>query len=185
MKILIKSAALAFALGLFGAAAYAQSAKLRVDSLDRLEDKALKVVDVALDEKLIGMAARIVAKADPKDPDAEKAAEILAGIKEVYVRSYEFEREGEYLPADVESIRSQVTGPGWSRLVGVRSKRAGENAEVYVLTQGDKMLGLAIIAANPKELTVVNIVGSVDVERLSEIDADILPRVELRRDPKP
>lgn len=185
MKILIKTAILTVALGVCCAAAYGQNPKVQLDSLARLDDKAVQVVDVSLDEKLIGMATKFIRKADPNDEDAKKAAEVLAGIKEIYVRSYEFEREGEYLPADVELIRAQVKGPGWSRLVGVRSKRAGDNAEVYVLMQGDKMLGLTVIAANPKELTVVNIVGSVDVERLSELDGDIVPRIELKRESKP
>ena len=76
-------------------------------------------------------------------------------------------------------------GPGWDRLVGVRSKRDGENAEVYTLTQGDKIVGVAIIAADPKRLTVVNIVGSIDVERLGDLDGDFgVPRVEIKREVK-
>jgi hypothetical protein len=186
MKILLKTAALVLALGACCAAASAQNPKIQIESLGHLEDKASKVVDVSLDEKLMAMAAKLIVKYAKDDDEAKEAAAIIAGIKEVYVRSYEFDTEGQYSPADVENIRAQVKGPGWSRLVGVRSKREGENAEVYLCMPGDKVLGVTIIAANPKELTVVNIVGTVDVERLSELDTHMgIPRIEIKREPKP
>jgi hypothetical protein len=186
MKIARTTLLLVAALAACSAVASAQNAKLRIDALDRLEDKATKVVDVSLDEKLIGMVSRLIKKTNATSDEARKAADLISGIKEIYVRSYEFETEGAYSTADVESIRSQVKGGGWERLVGVRSKKEGENAEVYVLMPADKVLGLAVIAANPKELTVVNIVGSFDLERLSELDGELgVPRLELKRDAKP
>src|SRR5262249_54086355 len=137
----------------------------------------------SLDEKLMGMAAHIIMKAD-HDPDAKKVAEAISGIKGIYVRSYEFENENQYSTSDVEQIRAQVKGPGWSRLVGVRSKHAGENAEVYMLMPADKMLGLVIIAADPKRLTVINIIGTVDIDKLSDIDDDLnIPGIHLKREP--
>jgi hypothetical protein len=186
MKNLFVTTVLFVALGALCVPAAAQGPKLQIDSLARLEDKASKVVDVSLDEKLMGMAARVLRKADPKDDDARKAADALSSIKEIYVRSYEFDTEGQYSPSDVEGIRAQVRGPGWSRLVGVRSKRAGENAEVYMLSEGDKILGLAIIAADPKQLTVVNIVGSIDIDRLTDLDGDFgIPHLEHERSKTP
>lgn len=183
MRSFLTTALIAAALSLCPTAAFGQGPKLQLDSLARLESTATEVVDVSLDEKLMSMAWRFLAKADPKDEDSKRAIEVISGIKEIYVRSYKFDAENSYAPADLEMLRSQVKGQGWSRLAGIRNKRDGENAEVYLLTQGDKMLGLAIIAANPKELTVVNIVGSVDVERLSDLDGDFgIPRIELKRD---
>jgi hypothetical protein len=185
MKIIVKTIAILIAISAVAAVAAAQGPKLRIDSLDRLEDKAVKVVDISLDEKLMGLATRVLKKAETNDPDARKVIEAIAGVKEIYVRSYEFDTEGAYLPADVDAIRSQVQGQGWSRLVGVRSKRAGENAEVFMLSQGQQVVGLAIIVANPKEFTVVNIIGSIDVDRLSELDGNLgIPRIELQREPK-
>ena len=183
MRPFITTALIVATLSLCPAAAFGQGPKLQLDSLSRLESVATEVVDVSLDENLISMATVFLKKADPKDDDAKRAIEIISGIKEIYVRSFKFDNENGYTPADVDALRSQVKGQGWSRLVGVRNRREGENAEVYLLTQADKMLGLAIIAANPKELTVVNIVGSVDVERLSELDGDFgIPRIELKRE---
>jgi hypothetical protein len=186
MKILVRTTFLLVALAACAVAGYAQGPKLQMDSLKRLEDSADKVVDVSLNERLMGMATRMLRKAHTDDEDAKKVIEAIAGIKEIYVRSYEFDHEGGYTPADVDLIRSQVKGPGWDRLIGVRSKRDGENAEVYTLSQGDKVVGVAIIAADPKRLTVVNIVGTIDVDRISDLDGvDLgMPRIELKREVK-
>ena len=188
MKIIVKTIAILIALSAVATVAAAQGPKLRIDSLTRLEEKAVKVVDISLDEKMMGLATRVLkkAEAEAKDPDARKVIEAIAGIKEIYVRSYEFDTPGAYQPDDVDAIRSQVQGPGWSRLVGVRSKRNGENAEVFMLSQGPQVLGVTILVANPKEFTVVNIIGSIDVERISELDGNLgIPRIELQREPKP
>jgi hypothetical protein len=43
--------------------------------------------------------------------------------------------------------------------------------------QGDRINGLVIIAAEPREFTVVNIVGYIDVERLSRLEGEFgIPR---------
>jgi len=185
MKILVKTTFVIIALAACSAAAYAQGPKLQMDSLGRLENTAAKVIDISLNERLMGKAFRMLSNVKTDDDDAKKVIQAISGIREIYVRSYEFDKEGEYLPADVDAIRSQVKGPGWDRVIGVRSKRDGENAEVYTLTEGDKMLGLAIIAADPKRLTVVNIIGSIDLEHIGDLDGDFgVPRVEIKREVK-
>ena len=131
----------------------------------------------------MGMAVKVLS--GENDADAKKVREIVAGILEIYVRGYEFEAENGYDQADVESIRTQLAGPGWSRLTSVRSRKGGENAEIYVMYGGGKVLGLAILAFDPKEVTVVNIVGEIDPARLSELDGEFgVPRIELRREEK-
>lgn len=162
----------------------AQNPKLQLDSLQRLEAKAAKTVDVTIDRELMGLAVKMIA--GEADGDAKKIQEVVAGIKEIYVRGYEFENEGEYDKADIDVIRTQLSGNGWSRLTSVRSRKSGDNAEIYVMHGGGKVLGLAILVSEPKEVTVVNIVGEIDPERLSELDGEFgVPRVELKRDDKP
>jgi len=48
--------------------------------------------------------------------------ELLSTLKGVYVKGVEFDKEGEYTEADLESIRAQLRAPGWDRIVGVRSR---------------------------------------------------------------
>jgi Domain of unknown function (DUF4252) len=96
----------------------------------------------------------------------------VKNLKGIYVKNFEFEKPGEYSKADVELIRSQLQKPSWSRIVSSQSKREGETSEVYLMTTsgGGSILGMAIIDAEPKELTVVNIVGPIDIDKLSALE---------------
>jgi len=159
--------------------ANAQGAKLQMDQLDFLANKASETVDVKLDEHLIGSAAKIFSEKDDAD-----IKEILKGLKGIYVKSFEFEKAGEYSQADVESVMSQLRGGGWSKIVGVKSKN-GDNVEVYLMMQGDQIQGLAVISAEPKEFTVVNIVGPVNLEKLTQLEGQFgVPELGLEQ-PKP
>jgi hypothetical protein len=158
------------------AAVYGQALDLK--HLDRLADKASKVADVTLDGSLLKIGAKFLS-AD--DPDQAKIKKLVAELKGVYVKTFTFEKEGEYSEADITSIRKQLQSPGWSRIVGVQSKKDGENAEVYLKT-GEPGGGLAIICANPKELTVVNIVGKIDLDELSELGGSLgVPKIDLEK----
>jgi hypothetical protein len=103
------------------------------------------------------------------DPDAAHVVEVIKGLKGIYVKNFEFDSPGQYSQADVEAIRSQLTGPGWQRIVTSFSKRSGERDEVYLLKNGDKINGITVLVAEARELTVVNIVGAIDPEKLGEL----------------
>ena len=145
-------------------------------SLDRLAAKASEVVDVTMDSSLLQMASKFLSD---KDADEAKAKKLVSGLKGIYVKSFEFEKAGEYDMADVEAIRSQLRAPAWSRIVGVKSRKNGENAEVYLKTENGKISGLTVIAAEPKELTIVNIVGTIDPDELSDLGGHFgIPKID-------
>ncbi len=161
-----------------------QDARLKIGHLEKLADKAAEVVDVTLDGPMLRLAAKFIS--DKEDPDAAQVKELIKNLKGVYVRSFEFDKEGEYSEADVEAVRAQLRAPAWSRVVGVRSKRESENTEVYFMGQPDDLAGLAIIVAEPKELTIVNIVGPVDIDKLSELEGHLgVPKLDLEKPNKP
>ena len=85
------------------------------------------------------------------------------------IKSFEFKNEGAYLPADLEKVRSQLKAPEWSRIVGVKSGGDGENIEVWVRNENGKVSGVAILASEPRQLTVVNLVGKIDLESLADL----------------
>jgi hypothetical protein len=116
----------------------AQDIKLPA-SLDRLAAKASEVVDVTLDANLLQLASRFLSD---KDPDDAKVKKLIGGLKGIYVRSFEFDKPGEYQDSDVEPPRTQLRTPAWSRIVGVRSLKSGENSEVYVKTGTERSAGL-------------------------------------------
>jgi len=145
---------------------YAQGARLRLDGLSRLADKAKEAVDVNLDEAMLKQASAM----GGKQPN-EKAMEVLQELKGVYVKSFEFSAPGAYTDADVEAIRSQLKSPAWSRIVSVREK--GELTEVYTFNDGKGGGGLAIIAAEEQELTVVNLIGRVNLAQLGALGGQL------------
>jgi len=76
-------------------------------------------------------------------------------------------------------VRTQLRSPAWGRLVGVRSK-SGSNVDVYFKDGGNGRLGgIVVIAAEPKELTIVNIIGTLDPDKLAELGGQFgIPRLE-------
>ena len=155
----------------FGTAfvARAQGSRIQMSSLDHLATKASQSVDVNIDERLMKVAAKVFSD---KDADEREIKQLVAGIKGIYVKSFEFDANGQYSPADVESIRTQLRAPGWSRLVNVTSKKEG-NLEVYLLMEGEQIGGLAVLSTDEKEFTVVNIVGPVDLEKLAKLEGQL------------
>ncbi|HYK22517.1 MAG TPA: DUF4252 domain-containing protein [Pyrinomonadaceae bacterium] len=149
--------------------ARAQDSRIQMSSLDHLAAKASESVDVNIDERLMKVAAKAFSDHDADEREIKK---LVAGIKGIYVKSFEFDTEGQYSAADVESIRAQLRAPGWSRLLNVTSKKEGI-VEVYMLMNGEEIGGLAVLAAEEKEFTVVNIVGPVDLEKLAKLEGQL------------
>ena len=152
-----------------GAVATAQDSRIQMSSLDHLAAKASQSVDVNIDERMIRIAARIF---DEKDADDKKVKDLITGLKGIYVKSFEFESEGQYAAGDIEGVRAQLRGPGWTRMANFTSKREG-SLEVYLMMVGEQVSGLAVLHTDQKELTVVNIVGPVDLEKLSKLEGQL------------
>ena len=146
--------------------AKAQDSRIQMSSLDHLAAKANQTVDVNVDERLMRMAAKVFSD---QDADEREVKKLVTGLKGIYVKSFEFDTSGQYTDADIESIRSQLRGPGWTRLVNVTSKKDG-NLEVYLLFHGDNVAGMAVLHSDEKEFTVVNIVGPVDLDKLAQLE---------------
>jgi hypothetical protein len=154
----------------------AQDIKMPV-GLDKLAEKASEVVDVSLDGALLQLAGRFLSE---KDPDEAHVKHLMGGLKGVYVKSFEFDERGQYKESDVEELRAQLRTPAWARIVTTRSKREGENAEVYLKTEGGQIAGLVVIVAEPKELTIVNIIGSIRPEDIRDLGGRMgIPKIDI------
>jgi uncharacterized protein DUF4252 len=155
--------------------------QLRLPEFASLADKAAESVNVTLDSRLLGMGCRFLSSEDPEEAKVKKLCTSLQGI---YVRHFTFESDFAYPKADIDGVRRQLTGPGWSQMVNVRSNKDKANVDVYVLIEGDKAQGLSIIASEPREFTIVNIVGSIDLEQLHDLKNFGVPDLELEADKK-
>ncbi len=159
----------------------AQNARLDTSQLSALAAKASNTVDVNLDEHLVQLTAKFLSS---KDADEAKIKDLVNGLKGVYVKSFTFETEGAYSDADLEGIRSQLRNAAWNKIVNVNSKNEGR-VEVYLMQNGTQISALAVVATAPKEITVVNIIGPVDLEKLSALEGMLgVPELGIEH-PKP
>jgi hypothetical protein len=142
---------------------FGQGARLRLE-LDHLKEKASEAVNVTLDGALLEQGVKMLALQEK----GAALAPMLKDLQGVYVRSFKFERPGLYSKADVDGIRKQLNAPNWSALVEV-SEKDGGMVYIYSYVDSGKIGGMAVVAAEPKEMTVVNIVGPIDLSRLGEL----------------
>jgi Domain of unknown function (DUF4252) len=154
--------------------------KLLLPNFDALASKANETVSITLDSALLGMAAKFL---DPNNPEDAAAREVLSGLQGIYVKSYTFDEDFAYPKVDIDRVRKQLSAPGWTRLVEVRSRKEQADVDIYISVEGNKALGLAIIASEPREFTIVNIVGSVDLDKLHQLEGKFgVPKLELEKD---
>lgn len=156
------------------AVALAQGARLQIDHLDRLAAIAANTVNITVDPSMLKLASGFL------NGKGDEAAikELLNGLKGIYVKAFEFDNEDAYTPDDVNAIRRQLAAPGWAKLVTVDNKRERELVEVYSWREGNASGGIAVLAAEPRELTVVNIVGPIDLAKLSKLQGQFgIPRL--------
>jgi hypothetical protein len=159
-------------------AAAAEPGQLVLPDFSALAKKASRSVDISLDPSLLGLAGGILG-ADP-DPDAAAVKSLIEGLKGIYVRSYDFDQEGAYSNAEVERVRAQLVAPAWVPLVSTHDRQQRTDVDVYARRSGARTEGLAIITAAPRQLTIVNIVGPIDLARLAQLQGRLgIPRLDL------
>ncbi len=165
------------------AAAVGQGVNLqRPPGLDRYEAEASESVEITIDERVLRLAAGALSD---RKPDEKAVKALIGGLKDVYVRAFRFDREGVYQPAEAETLRARFRTSEWSRVVGVRSRKYGDNVDVYLSSSGEQLKGVAVIVAAPRELVYVHVSGDIDLERLRDLEGRFsVPKLELYREGK-
>jgi hypothetical protein len=132
--------------------------QLDLSSLDKLAAKAKSSRVITLDPDKLALASSLLNEKDGKD--------LVGKLKGLSVRSFEFAAKGAYSKSDLDAIRKQLTGPGWSKVISV--KEEDEDVEIWFYKSGDAG-GMAVVAAEPTELTVVHLAGPADLSALSKL----------------
>ena len=142
-------------------AATGQKLELKFDALAA---RASSESELDLDGNLLKLAARMAKEAD--------LSGLISGVSSIHVRSYGFSKDGQYTEKDLEHLRNQVAAQSrWSRILNMKEDDA--TAEIYIAAQGDKVSGCLIVSAEPRELSVIYLEGSMalaQVKRLMDED---------------
>jgi hypothetical protein len=133
----------------------------------QLAERASNYTEVTLDRKMLDFASHFM-----NDKDDAQGKRIVSKLNGVYVRSYEFEKPGQYTPADLEAVRKQFDTPEWSTLVKTRSKDATDDADIYMKVVNGEVQGMFILSSEPKELDFVFISGPIRPEDLQDLSGN-------------
>jgi hypothetical protein len=160
------AAAVCLALPAMGDAA---TPELNIPNFSHLRSKAIDSTDVTIDGFLMRIA-RHFAASDAANGEGDPDLALLKDIKSVRVRNFTFDSDGAYSKADIDSVRKQLSGPGWSALAQVHKRQPQEDVDVYICMENDIVKGLAVIASEPREFTIVNIVGNIDIDKIGQLE---------------
>ncbi len=159
-------------------AAAADPGRLQLPDFSALSKKATQSVDISLDPSLLHLASGVIG--NDSSGNGPAVNDLIKGIRGIYVRSYTFNGPGEYSKGDVKSVLAQLLAPGWQPVVSTHDLKQGGDVDIYLLRRGDRTEGVAIIAAEPRQLTIVNIVGSIDLAKLAQLQGQFgVPKVGL------
>jgi hypothetical protein len=161
-------AACLLAAGVLAAPAIAQNSPLPLPSPveKELAARASDVTEVTLGKNMLAFAAKFM---HDKDEDEAATRHLIEGLDGIYVREYQFDKEGQYSMDDIESLRKYFETSEWSPIVHERERRSGETTDVLVKLVNGENKGMFILAAEPRELTIVLILGPINIDQLAEL----------------
>lgn len=156
----------------------APNPRLTLPEFSAMAQKATESVVITLDPALLAMAGRFLD--GNNDPQDAATKEIIKGLKGIYVRSYTFDKDFAYEPADLDAIRRQLSAPGWNRLVETRSRKTRADVDIYIMVDNNQAIGLALIASEPRQFTIVNIIGAIDLDKLHKLEGQFgVPKLDI------
>jgi hypothetical protein len=141
--------------------------RLKLPELSEGGPQPTESVTITLDAPLLSVAARFL---DAGNPDERAVKELIGGLQGIYVRSYTFDKDFAYPVTQINAVRKQVAAQGWQKVVETRSAKQQAAVDIFICLVGEKPQGLAIIATEPLQFTIVNIVGAIDLDKLHRLE---------------
>jgi hypothetical protein len=152
-----------------------------------LAAKASNVTEVTLGKNMLGFAAKFM---KDKDTDEEATRKLIQGLKGIYVREYEFDKEGEYSMSQLQQLRKYFETPEWAPVVRERERKSGETTDVLMKMVNGEPQGMFVLTAEPRELTIVLILGPINMDDLGKLsglgglgalgDLDTTPKAKVK-----
>jgi hypothetical protein len=132
----------------------------------QLAARASNVTEVTLGKNMLAFAAKFM---NGKDKDEAGVRQLIQGLDGIYVREYTFDKEGQYSMEEIDNLRKYFETSEWSPLVREREKKNSESTDVMVKLVNGESHGMFILTAEPKELTIVLILGPIRMDQLGEL----------------
>jgi hypothetical protein len=143
----------------------------------KLAARASNVDEVTLNKTMLKFAGLFL-HSDEKD-DAE-AKHLIQNLNAIYVREYDFSQPGQYSADDLKTIRRQFIGPNWNPMVRERSKKGEGDTDIYVKMVNNEVQGIFVLDAEPTELDMVYISGSIRLEDLKQLSGNFgIPNINV------
>jgi hypothetical protein len=152
--------------GLLPVLAAAQAGKLVIPDFSDLAKKATEAVDITLDGDMLKSASHMLGGEGGRHSSDADVAGLVSGLKAISVRSFTFDKPDMYSHEEVERVLEQVNVPGWKKVISVREKH--ERVEIH-MRENTEDGGLLIVTEEPRELTIVNIAGKINMDQLRQL----------------
>jgi Domain of unknown function (DUF4252) len=131
-----------------------------------LATRAANVTEVTLGKGMLDFAAKFM---DKTDKDQVAVQQLIEGLDGIYVRDYEFDKEGQYSTDELEQLRRVFETPEWTPMVHERESKGAESTDVMMKMVNGEPQGIFVLSAEPKELTIVLILGPIRMDQLAEL----------------
>jgi hypothetical protein len=150
-----------------------------------LAARASNVTEVTLGKNMLGFAAKFM---NGKDQDEAATRHLIENLEGIYVRDYEFEKEGEYSMEEIQKLRAYFETSEWTPVVHARERKSGETTDVLLKIVNGETRGMFVLSAEPKELAIVLILGPVRMEDLGRLGGlgglGVLGEIQSSQHPK-
>ncbi len=146
--------------------------ELDLSFLKGLEDKAKESVDINLGPEQLQLLMGFSGDA------TEGLKELGKSIERIQVRTFEFDQAGMYDAAQMDKLRESLKTGDFVSLISVKEKKGF--TEIAMRKGGKGSRGFIILVAEPREVTVVNIVGDLDMNALAKLSGKLgIPNVQI------
>jgi hypothetical protein len=162
------------------AASLAATPHLDLPNFNHLRARANDSVNITIGGPLLRFASRIAASNADADDEEAAALSILKDVTSVQVRNFSFDEDDVYWMADVDSVRKQLDAPCWNHLVQQHKREPREDTDVFMCLEDGRIKGIAVIASEPREFTIVNVIGDIDIDKLSKLEGQFgIPKLAM------
>jgi hypothetical protein len=164
-----------FATAALIAPAFAQTAQLPAPSPieKELAARASNVNEITLDKHMLSFASQFMNHKESINPlanqDEEATRKLIESLDGIYVRDYEFDKEGQFTAEQAEQLRKYFETSEWTPLVRDRDNKTGESSDIMVKLVNGESHGLLILDIEPKEISIVLILGPVHMQDLHKV----------------